>query len=377
MIIKGRKLSSFLPGILRPWANHFGREQDRLLVAARSGVFAFLMQAGGAIEHLHGPTDLGVDENELVVACLIRNGTAHLPTFMRHYRRLGASHIVLVDNCSTDGTVSMASSYDGVTIYRTALPFSRYETAIKQWLACLGGDGWTLIADADELFDYPYSRVLPLPHFLEYLNRNGYDAVCAQNLEMVPDQPLLSYQGKVSENLEVSHRFYDLSDIVRTREPYWLRMNWLGSTDLRSHTGGIWKTFFGYPGSKLTKQPLLRVRRGMRVFPYDMHFVTHARIADVSGVFRHYKYTGAFVAHVREELVRREHYNKAEIFDHYARVLRANPRLSFVRPTSRKYGAAEELLGSGFLVASKSYRRWAWTRGASDARLADANATGS
>jgi hypothetical protein len=375
MIIKGRKLSSFLPGTLGSWANRFGREQDRLLVAARSWMFTSLLLTGGAIEHLHGPTDVAVGENELLVACLVRNGTAHLPTFMRHYRRLGASHIVLVDNCSTDDTVRMASSYDGVTIYGTALPFSRYETAIKQWLARLGGDGWTLIADVDELFDYPYSRALPLPRFLEYLNGNGYDAVCAQNLEMVPDQPLLSYQGKISENLEESHRFYDLSDIVRTREPYWLRMNQLGSDDLWSHTGGIWRTFFGYMGSKLTKQPLLRARSGLHVFPYDMHFVTHARIADVSGVFRHYKYTGAFVEHVKEELARREHYNGAEIFDHYARVLRENPDLSFVRPTSRKYGAAEELLASGFLVASSEYRCWAYTRGASDVRVADANAT--
>jgi hypothetical protein len=356
VIIGDRKLSSFLPGGLRSWANQLGREQDRLLLAARSRRFSSLLEAGRAIEHLHGPTGVEIGENELLVACLVRNGTAHLPTFMRHYRRLGAAHFVLVDNCSTDDTARMAASYEGVTIYRSALPFSRYETAIKQWLARLGGDGWTLIADADELFDYPYSRALPLPHFLEYLNTHGYDAVCAQNLEMVPDQPLLSYQGRRSENLEESHRFYDLSDIVRTREPYWLRMNELGSDDLWSHTGGIWKTFFGYKGSKLTKQPLVRARSRLCVFPYDVHFVTHARIADVSGVFRHYKYTGAFVEHVKEELLRKQHYNGAEIFEHYMRELRENSALSFMRPTSRVYRAAEDLLDEGFLVASRRYR---------------------
>lgn len=359
MIIRGRKLSEFLPAGLQPLASQLGREQDRLINAARGQRLASLTETGSAMEHLHGPTNVEIGESELLVACLVRNCTAHLPTFMRHYRRLGAKHIVIVDNCSTDDTVRMASSYDRVTIYRTALPFSRYETAIKQWLARLGGDGWTLIADADELFDFPYSRVLSLPRFLEYLNGHGYDAVTAQNLEMVPDLPLLSYQGTVSENLEESHRYYDLSDIVRTREPYWLHMNQLGGTELWSHTGGIWDTFFGYKGSKLTKQPLVRARSGLRVFPYDVHFVTHARIADVSGVFRHYKYTGAFVEHVKDELLRREHYNKAEIFEHYARVLCENPDLSFVRPTSREYGVAEELLEDGFLVASERYRRWA------------------
>jgi hypothetical protein len=374
MIVGGRKPSSYLPAALRPWASQLGREQDRLVVAARSLQFTVRMEAGGAIERLHGPVSVELDENELLVACLLRNATAHLPTFMHHYRRLGAKHIVLVDNYSTDDTVRMASSYDGVTVYRTALRFSRYETAIKQWLARLGGNGWTLVADADELFDYPYSGELPLPDFLEYLNSNGYDAVCAQNLEMVPDRPLLSYQGTVSANLEESHRFYDLSDITRTDEPYWLRMNQLGSADLLSHTGGLWETFFGYRGSKLTKQPLVRSRSGLRTFPYDVHFVTHARIADVSGVFRHYKYTGGFVAHVREELQRRQHYHKAEIFDHYERVLRSNPGLSFVRPTSREYGAAEELLDDGFLVASKRYRRWAEAHRSPGARAAGASA---
>lgn len=359
MIIRGQKLSSYLPFGLGSLANKLGREHDRFINTTRVWRFALCMAAGSAVEHVHGPQDVAVAENELLVACLIRNEAAHLPTFMRHYRRLGASHFVFVDNGSTDDTVRLASSYDGVTIYRTALHFSHYETAIKRWLARLGGDGWTLIADADELLDYPYARILPLHRFLEYLNEHGYDAVCAQNLEMVPDEPLLSYQGRRSGNLEESHRFYDLSDIRYTREPYWLRMNELGSRELRSHTGGIWEAFFGYRGAKLTKQPLVRSRGGLNVYPYDMHFVTGARIADVSCVFRHYKYTGAFVQHVKEELVRREHYNRAEIFDHYARVLRERPNISFMRPTSREYRAPEELLRDGFLVASKRYRGWA------------------
>lgn len=79
-------------------------------------------------------------------------------------------------------------------------------------------------------------------------------------------------------------------------------------------------------------------------------------MADVSGVVRHYKYTGGFVEHVEEELLRKQHYNGAEIFEHYVRELRENSALSFMRPTSRVYRAAEDLLHEDFLVASRRYR---------------------
>lgn len=315
---------------------------------------------GRGIRYLGGATDPPSDPTRAVVLCLVRNGAAHLPTFLHYYERLGVDRFVLLDNGSTDATIALARQSDRVTLLSTALPFGTYEIALKRWLVRQfgSGGGWCLVADMDELFDYPFSSRLPLREFLSYLNWRGYNAVSAQNLEMIPREAIADIQGRDNSDLELTHRHYDLSDIRKVRNQFWLERNELDAEGHYTHTGGIWETVFGYHGSKLTKQPLLRPGRGMRVFPYDIHFVANARIADVTGVFRHYKYTGTFIAHVEEEIRRRQHYGKAEIFDHYKRVLGENPGLTLFRSTAREYGAAEDLLDSGFLIASDKYREW-------------------
>lgn len=359
MLIRGRKFWQWCPTALQPVVRRLGLEVVRLRYAIADVLLAARTTLGHAIVHVHGPPHISTRADDVLVLCLVRNGMAHLPTFLRHYRALGVRHIVLLDNGSTDATVQTAAGYDDVTVYKSLLPFGRYETAFKRWLVrTFAAECWAIVADMDELFDFPFAQTIGLKGLIAYLDRYGYDAVVAQNLEMVPQQPLLDYQGITHNDLEKTHRFYDLSDYRKTADASWLTMNKLGGHDLWSHTGGIWETFFGYRGSKLTKQPLLRARSGLCVFPYDVHFVTNAHIADVTALFRHYKYTGMFVRHVAEELTRRQHYNKAEIFTHYDRVLRENPSISFVRPTSRIFRAAEELLESGFLVASEQYLTW-------------------
>lgn len=304
----------------------------------------------------------------MVVLCLVRNGVTHLPTFLRYYERLGARHIVFIDNKSTDDTVRLASAHPSATVFSSELPFSGYQTAFKRWMVrrFISDGGWALVADSDELFDYPFSDRLDLASFLAYLNRYGYDAVTAQNLEMIPRESIAEIQGRENNNLEETHRYYDLSDMRQVRDQYWLEKNELDVEGHYTHTGGVWETIFGYKGSKLTKQPLFRRSARLNVFPYDPHFVTGARIADVTGVFRHYKYTGGFIAHVREELQRKQYYGNAEIFEHYRKALAENPDLSLFRPTAQEYTGAAELLKTGFLIASARYIEWSEQHGSAE-----------
>jgi hypothetical protein len=366
MKIAGRKASDFFPQRLRPAVRSLGAEGRRARIAARSTVLAARAAVGSGIAHVSGPARVPVGEREVVVLCLVRNGMAHLATFLRHYRRLGVAHVVFLDNGSSDGTVEYLSAQPSVSVFRSLLSFRRYEAAFKRWMVRRFGRtrGWCLVADADELFEYPYADVLPLPEFLRYLDTHGYDAVVAQNLEMIPHESIAAIQGRDVADLERTHRYYDLSDIRPVRQALWLDRNHVDLHDIVSHTGGIWESVFGYRGSMLTKQPLFRARGSVRVFPYNVHFVTGAHLADVTCVFRHYKYTGRFVAHVQEELQRRQHYGNAEVFEHYRRALERDADLTLYRSTARVYEGAAALLESGFLVASDRYRAWARERSA-------------
>jgi glycosyltransferase involved in cell wall biosynthesis len=370
MRVGSRKLSEFLPHPLRPLAQRPGLERQRAGHGIREALLNARLLTGGAITHVHGPRDCKLCEDELVVLCLVRNGAAWIPTFVRHYRQLGARHIIFLDNDSTDETVELAKSHQDVSVFHTALSFAKYRVVLKRWLVRrFGRVGWCLVADVDELFNYPFSGRLGLGPFLRYLNRRGYTAVTAQMLDMFSAEPLAAVQGRAEEDLREIYRFYDVSDITKSRERYWLRMNQMDADTLLMHDGGIRARAFGWQWSNLTKHPLMRSDSNLGVFPYDEHFVTGASLADVTGVLFHYKFTSAFYRQVQEEKDREQHYGKATIYKRYDKILRENPELCLHFATARELRHAEDLLESGFLVASEEYRAWVAEHGSRTAAL--------
>src|SRR5215204_2456382 len=170
-----------------------------------------------SVEHLHGPEEVAYEADELVVVCLVRDGRPYVKSFVEHYTSMGAKHLFFLDNGSTDGTVEALKEYDTVTVFRSTLPFKRYQVPMRQYLVeRFGGGRWCLCVDIDELFDYPYSDVVSLSSFLSYLNNNSYTAVIAQMLDMFPEESLSEASSEEDEPLKERHRFYDISNIRRT-----------------------------------------------------------------------------------------------------------------------------------------------------------------
>src|SRR5918997_1685549 len=206
-----------------------------------------------SIEHLHGPEEVPYAEDELVVVCLVRDGRPYVRSYVEHYLSMGVKHIFFLDNGSTDGTVSVARSYENVTILQTELPFKKHEYSLKQYLiARFGRKGrWCLYADIDELFDYPYSDVVGLGSLLGYLNGNSY------------------------EPLKERHRFYDISNIKRKSFKKLRRRfptNTFESDEIEAFRGGIRSIIFGVEDD-LTKFPLVFSDGRIKPFEVSSHWV--------------------------------------------------------------------------------------------------------
>src|SRR5918993_3934103 len=108
------------------------------------------------VEHVHGPEEVTIEPDELVVLCVVRDGRPYVRSFVEHYASMGVKHMVFLDNGSTDGTVEALQNYDNVTVPRTALPFKRYALLVRPYLIeRFGRNRWSLTVDMDELFDYP------------------------------------------------------------------------------------------------------------------------------------------------------------------------------------------------------------------------------
>jgi hypothetical protein len=304
------------------------------------------------VRHVSGKKAITYGANELLVSCIVRNGSKYMKSFMEHYRSMGVRHIVFLDNGSTDETVALASSYDDVTVLAADVPFGSYQCLMRDYLVRRFSTGrWNLHVDIDELFDYPGSNVVSLENLLHYLNEKGFTAVVAQMLDLFSDTPLSKISDRAGEDLKNSYIYYDLSEIEKM--PY----RWTSNGDILMHMGGIRKTVFGTRNG-LTKAPLVFVGPGILLFQ-EWHHAANTRIADFTCVLYHYPFTGSFFEKVREAVESKRHgiFTYTE-YDLYWKRLSREPDLNLCLDTARRSTGVDSLLDEGFLVASPAYLEW-------------------
>jgi hypothetical protein len=321
---------------------HFERATDRF----REAFFPW------KVSLLSGDASTKASTDELIVVCLVRNGAAYVPEFLRHYRELGAKHIVFLDNGSADETVPMASANADVTVFRTVAPYKIYKDIMKRWLVeRFGRSNWVLCVDVDELFDYPYRGSLNLKGFLTYLNSQDYTAVVGQLLDMFPE-------GVIANSAETGwrgqHRFYSLRDLERVSyDSFYKGSNAAPPVALEVLHGGIRGTAFD-ARVLLTKHPLLFPSAGLNYL--HAHHVKGARVADVSAVLLHYKYVGDFAGFVKTIVEEESYSTNSREYKNYKRVMDENPDLKLHSQDSLEFRSVETLLDQGFVVASGRFR---------------------
>ncbi|MTV39319.1 glycosyltransferase family 2 protein [Duganella radicis] len=346
--------------------NHGNSSQRlcRLLGATGRDALAPASSAAGrvvyldAIAHASGPASVAYDINEFVVVCLVKNGAEYLPSFLRHYRRIGARHFYFIDNGSTDRTGTLLSQQPDVTVYRTALVFKKFESEMRRVIIerhCQSR--WCLSVDIDELFEFPGHGSVTAADFLGYLNANRYTAVVAYMLDM------FAVRGQDdSVYLEDTYTNFSLDDV--TREDYFSGFeafcsnNVLPCAEIGNYYGGVRQSHVKSGESRflLTKHALLFIDHHLEAVTMP-HFCNNARIADVTCLLKHYKLTASLKTRIEDGI-------KAGTFPFilkdqvaaYLSLLGAGADYTQGRG-STVYTGVDYLLDRGFLHASAAYRQ--------------------
>jgi glycosyltransferase involved in cell wall biosynthesis len=275
-----------------------------------------------------------LSRDSVAVTSLVYNGAPYVDDFVRHYTRLGVSHIFLIDNGSTDETLDIARKYGNVTVYQSLLPFKSHKNQMRRFLLSkIVKTGWRLLVDIDELFDYPGSAVLTLADLTRYLDRHGFNAVVAQMLDMFSDQ------------------YYNVGGI---RKRTGFRECTVSNKKIQEYYGGIRKLVFG-ADCFLSKHPLFRYEHDLVLL--SPHMVAGAKLADFSCVLFHYKFLSDFRERVDEAVKKGNYYKDSVEYKLYASVL-SKGDLSLNIPGSRKLEAVDELVTQGFLVVSPNYKKY-------------------
>lgn len=288
-----------------------------------------------------------------LVFAVVRNEMLRLPRFLTHYRELGASGFVIVENNSTDSTREFLAAQSDVCLYTTSHRF----TGKEAWLDCLlrrhGRGRWCLVVDADELLEYPDSGRIRLPALCRYLDESGANAVHAILLDLYPEGPVSEVSYAAGADYFLQPWYFDgLASL--TKAP---RVFYRGSGLDHRLEGGARKRLFGVTAC-CSKFPLFRYERGM--FLTDgQHYLEGGHFAGMRAVLYHFKYLQDFAPHVEEEVRRGEHWGGAVEYRAYAdKVARDGNQLQIWTPDSIRLTGSRQLEELGFLTRPDSYRKF-------------------
>ena len=313
------------------------------------------------IQHLHGPKEVSYNSDELIVFCLVRDGRPYVRSFVEHYLSLGVRHIIFMDNGSTDGTIEVASEYENVTVFRSILPFKVYQMQMKQYMMeRFAYNRWSLCVDIDELFDYPYSDVVGLNAFLNYLSEQSFTAVVTQMLDMFSEDPVIdAATHDKDERLKERYKFYDIANMhmhdYKTHTGICGPGNSIASDEITIYKDGVKGVVFSGNTPVLTKHALVFLDERIRPMDGNAHKVSNAKVADITCVLFHYKFTNNLYEAVRLA-VERENYNKnSRKHKMYLKTLEQKPSLQLKSETSRQLKDVNELVHNQFLVVPRQY----------------------
>lgn len=293
---------------------------------------------------------------DLTVVCLVKDSQQRVSAFLDYYLDLGARHIVLADNGSTDETVERACRSDErVSVLRCPLEFRRFQIPIKMWLSWrFSGLGWCLVADIDEYLAVPLARQAPLPAFLSYLNAHHFSGVVLQTVDLFSNRPVAEWP-ETGEALRADCVWYDHSLLTHPTERRSFSMNRIRTTDIRPCFGGIKRRAFGLD-RLLTKHVLIRPALGARL--NGPHHSRGASIADVSAALLHYPFDRTFPARCVEAVRRGNYWERSRDYRVMQQTLEAGGGgWSLAGPTARRLDSVDQLVEEGYLVVSDEYRR--------------------
>lgn len=270
----------------------------------------------------------------------IRNEMSHLPAFLAHYRALGVTRFLIVDDRSEDGTAEFLARQPDVDLYTSELRFREAELGVLwyQELACRHGlDRWYLVVDADEYLVYEGMDRHRLPDLIRSLERRGLKRLLAPMIDLYPSMSL-AQAGHDPQRMpwEIADHF-DASGYSMSAGPYGPVI----------YGGGMNRVF----GNEI-RQKLPSVFWDRRTSYYKtIHFPLPYSYSPyrVFGVLLHFKCFSNLGQRALAAIADNQHYGDAVAYRRYHQVVEADANLCLMSEDSIRYEGPDQLVRLGFM----------------------------
>jgi len=284
------------------------------------------------------------------VVCVARNEEEKIDAFIRHYEKLGARSIHLIDNGSSDNTAKLAVRYPCVTLWRTSGSYA--DSAYGQmWVGGLvrmyGLGNWVVNVDADEFLVYSKMEKHGLADLQAFLARQGQTRMLTPLVDMysgpeaspAPDAMLLTQAS-----------YFD-DKIFQGRPSYTWRESQFGPMVYGGPRARLMSTIGATEEPCCSKVAIARWDASTAYANVHFPFPFHENPSSPQGALLHFKFIADFASKVDEALVTGEHWRNAIEYRRYKEWLDSPGRASlYDAVSSRLYEDPQSLINAELMV---------------------------
>lgn len=282
---------------------------------------------------------------DIVLIAIVRNEAARLPLFFAHYKKLGVTRFLMVDNASDDATLDLLLAEPLADIFYTSASYREARSGIY-WInglaraLCIGH--WTLVADADELMVYDGMERHDLRELCSWLERNEQDRLFTPMIDIYPQGVIGETGRSVTDNLEQDSWFDATGYALQRRAVGWLV------------TGGPRQRLFG-EGALIhsewaSKYPLLRMDEDKVLVNAHFLWPRDRGPPRPFGALVHLKFMDDFtersIRYVREG----QHHDGSRKYQEITKKLAEAPRQTAIYPKSERYSGPASFIRRNILL---------------------------
>lgn len=291
----------------------------------------------------------------VVVIAVVKNEIGWLHHFLQHYRNLGASGFVIIDNGSTDGTSEHAIAEQDCHVlladasYAAAGFGSRWISAAVD--LCGLRNRWLITADADELLVYDGCEHHSIGALAQWLESRSFASLPSVLLDIYSGQSTVRSHDKGSRLVAGCRVMFDCHGYGRNPSAldclFMHKALWIdgGPRARKMFAAGRHRRIAPY----LHKVPFMRwsarttMKTSHEADPAELNF------SPVRGALLHLKLLDLDRLKDQDRVQSMEHWNDGAQYDVYRQQLEANPGMTFRYDGSACYEGSHSLTECGLV----------------------------
>lgn len=283
-------------------------------------------------------------DDDIPLIFLCHDGRRFLPSFLKHYRQLGVTRFLCVEDKSTDGSREYLAEQPDVDTYESNVRYGaagRGRIWRQMLVAAHGFDRWYLNVDVDEYLVYDGYETMQLPAFLAQLRANGLRRASAPMIDCYPAGALLDahFDGSDDSMPWTKASLLDSSGYTLKKGKKGLsldgggRLGSLGvNAELMKHPIQIWHR--GDTFGKSVHWPI----------PYELNF------SPIHAVLLHFKFFSDYKERIDAALEDNQYYQGAQEYRKIGTALEARSNPSMENAASVPYVGSSDLVSRGFIA---------------------------